>query len=293
MTIDFKALMSKVKETAPDMTKPQSGGGEYVPPAAGRVQMRFVGYVEIGKHAKTVKGVTKTQPRAVLTFELSGPKHPPKEDGTPQLISIEENVSLNEKANFFKLFTRLNYAGDATHIAELLGRAYLGTIYHRTYKGSDGKDRIAAELRAKGEAYSIEPPRFQHPVSGEYEVVPVAEAKSPLRCFLWDYADMAQWASIFIEGEYPARTNEAGEVTMKAKSKNILQNKIKLATNFNGSPVHQLLVAAGGKIDIPDVDSVSEEGAPEDDSPAEQQAPAQSVATPTGAEATDALNGIV
>lgn len=287
----IKALQQLAKTKGPDMTK-ATGGGDYTPPAAGPCQLRFVSYIEVGKQAKVFKGVTKVDSRALLVFEISGPNHPPMENGDPQRITIDEKLSMNEKANFYKLFGRMNYAQTATHVSELLGDAFLGVIHHRTYKDKQGKDRIAAELRPKGGAYEIMAPRFTHPVTGVTETVNVQPAKGPLRLFLWDFADAEQWASIFIEGQYEERKNEAGEVVAKARSKNVFQDKIKQAKNFTGSPIHALLVAAGQKIDIPEADSTDEVPDDDGDAPAQTNAPAQPKVL-TGTAATDALNDIV
>lgn len=297
MAIDFKALGAKAAAEGKDMTKAvQGGGGDYEPPAAGPARLRLISYIELGKQKGTFQGKPVVKDKVRLVFELSGPKHPAKvlDDGTklPHRITIEENLSLNEKANFFKLFTRMNYAGGATHMAQLVGDAYLGTVYHRTYKGRDGKDRIAAGLNNKADGYSIRPPRFEDPETGELRVVNVDPPISQLRCFLWDYADKEQWDSLFIDGEYPERKDDKGVVTAKAKSKNVLQHDVLRAVNFEGSPLHALLAAGGGTIDIPD----AEDGADAEPESADGSlAGATAPATPAkpASEAADPLAGVV
>lgn len=296
--VDFarlRELAAKAASTSPDMNQAQTGGGDYEPPAAGPTRLRFISYVEIGKQAGTYMGKPKTQDSVLLTFELSGPKHPAV-DGNPHRITVELNKSLNEKAHFYKLFRALNHAGKAKHIAELVGEAYKGTVVHRTYKGRDGKERISAELfdKAKG-IYTIGAPIYEvadeNGPTGEFKQMAVDPAISPLRLFLWDYADKEQWDSLFIEGEYPERKDDKGVVTAPAKSKNVLQNKVRLATNFKGSPIYACLAAAGGSLDIPDAEDGRDPDAPgaaHDDEPAQATTPA----TPTGEAATDALNSV-
>lgn len=254
MTIpDFKALGAKAASEGADMTKAKQGGGDYTPPAEGFTKLRFIGYIEVGKHESNYKGVPKTQDKVQLVFELSGPKHAPKVDDNgnkiPTRITIEENLSLNEKANFFKLFQRMNYAGTATHMVQLLGEAFLGTVFHDKWKGADGKERVTAVLRGPDGAYSIRPPRIDDPETGEPRPVAVDPVISPLRYFLWNYADKASWDSLFIDGEYPERKDEAGKVLAPAKSKNVLQNKIRSAKNYPGSPAAEL--TGGAPIDLP------------------------------------------
>lgn len=296
----IKGLASKAAETV-DMTKAQSGGGDFTPLAAGPARARFVGYVEKGKHSKTFKGVAKVREQASLFFEISGPKHPAREvDGVkyPNIIEIKEGKSLNEKARFFKLVQQLNYQGKAKHVAELLGDPYKCTVVHRTYKKTDGTEGVAVELydKVKG-SFTLEPPRYEivdpeNGPTGEYAALKVDEPLSPLKLFLWEHADMEQWASIFIEGEYPERKNDKGEVTAKAKSKNVLQNTIKAAANFQGSPIATLLAANGQSLDLPDSERPDLDDG-EDDDDAQAAPAAQQQATPTGAAADDALSGIV
>jgi hypothetical protein len=259
--VDFAAVAAKAAAEGQGQTVAKSGGGDYKPLAAGPCRLRLVGYIETGKHTKMWQGKLKTSPKVILLFEVSGPRHPPREfDGVkyPNIIAINENLSLSDKANFFKLFTRMNFAGDAQHMAQLLGRAFKGEIYHRTWKGADQKERIEAELR-NNDGYSIAPPRVEDPETGDYVQLNVAPALAPTRCFIWDYADKDQWDSVFIDGEWAAQVDAAGTVTKPAKSKNVYQAAIMSAENFQGSVIQQMLIANGARLDIPDVDNAEQE----------------------------------
>jgi hypothetical protein len=287
MTNKFQALGDKAVASGADQTQAKTGGGggDYNPPAAGPCRLRFVGYVEVGKQPHTFQGKTTFRDKVYLTFEISGPRHPPvvnSETGEtyPHRITIEENLSLSDKAHFYKLFMRMNYAGKARHMVQLLGEAFKGTVIHRKYaKRGEPKDDqtkwtgLAVELFDRASGYTIQPPRTEDPETGELVDLKVEPAKTPLKAFVWEHADMEQWGDIFIEGEYPERKNEKGEVTAPAKSKNVYQNAIKAAKNFEGSPIHQLLVAGGAKLDLPapgeDPDDVNNvpAGDPTDDIP--------------------------
>jgi hypothetical protein len=295
MSSKFAALAAQAASIK-DMTQAQTGGGDYTPPPAGPCTLRFFGYVEIGKHEKTYKGVPKVENTAILMFEVSGKNYPPTVvDGVshPVRVSIELNLSMNDKATFFKLFTRMNHEGKAKHITQLLGEGYKGRIVHREYTRKDGKKGTAVELKDDS-GFTIAPPYYDvidqetGQPTGEVKRMTIPAAISEEKCFIWDLADMDQWASIFIDGEYPERKNDKGEVTAPAKSKNVLQNRIKLAKNFQGSPIHVLLSATGQSIDIPDAESGRE---PE----AEAEAPAAQAKAPVleGAAADDALANIV
>lgn len=296
----------------PDQTKATTGGGgDYTPPAAGDCKLRFIAYVEIGKQEHNFQGVKSFKDKVLLVFELSGPNHPAKvlDDGTkvPQRITIEENRSLNTKAHFFKLFTRMNYAGKATHMAELLGEAFKGKIIHRKFpKRGEPKDDpskhtgIDAELFDKAaSSYTIQPPRFEvlneeGMGTGEFRVIPVDPPISEPKAFFWDYQpNLDQWNSLFIDGEYPERKNDKGEVIAPPKSKNVLQNRIKLANNFAASPIYVLLASHGKGLDIPDAESGRDEtmtSTPDGEDTKPVNAPA---VIPEGAAAVDALNDIV
>lgn len=312
--MDFKALGAAAAAAGADQTKVTTGGGgDYTPPAAGPASLRFVAYIEVGKQKKKVQGKEKIQNEVHLAFELSGRNHPPTvlDDGTkrPHIIWLKENLSLNEKARFKKLFARMNYKGEAQHLVQLLGEAFRGDVIHRTWKGADGKERTEAELYNKAEGtFTIRAPRS--PIldeetgedTGEFRVIKVDPPITPVKAFLWEHCDMDQWNSLFIDGEWPERKDDKGVVTAPAKSKNVLQNRIKLAVNFKGSPMYNLLATNGGSLDIPDAESgVEEDDGSTDDDTAAAAGVAASVgiakagataAAPKGAAADDALNGI-
>lgn len=280
--VDFAAIAAKAAAEGANQTVAKAGGGDYKPLAAGPCRLRFMGYMELGKRTYEYQGKQKTGYKVWLIFEVSGPKHPPREfDGVkyPNLIVVKENLSLSDKANFFKLFTRMNYAGKAQHMAQLLGEAFKGEIFHREWKGKDGKPRIDAELRNK-DGYSIAPPRVEDPETGDYVQLNVAEPLSSKRMLLWDYADKDQWDSLFIDGEYAAKLDDKGAVLYPAKSKNVYQAEAMKAENFEGSVLQQLLIANGASLDIPDVDNADDK---------EQEPSAKPAAT---APAKDPLDGI-
>ena len=305
--VDFTKLASAAAAAGLDQSVVKQGGADYVPPAAGPCRLRLVGYIELGKHKGEWQGKAKINTKVAITFEVSGPKHPPTvmDDGTkvPHLITINENMSQSDKARFFKLFRILNYAGDAQHIVGLLGRAYKGTIVHRKYKASNGEEHVAPELYDKeAGAWTIAPPKYEvvNPddheepgPTGEFRDLTVAPPLTPIKAFVWDLADMEQWASIFIEGEYPERKNDKGEVTAPAKSKNKYQNMIRSAVNFQGSPIYNLLAAGGHALDIPDAEHPEDTG---DDGLPDDAPPSKPAATTPGrskAAVADSLNGIV
>lgn len=239
-----------------DMNEAQKGGGDFVPPAEGLVRLRFVGYIELGKHDKEYKGKISQKEYVNLLFEASGPKHPPYEDGTPIMFSARMVKSQSEKAGFFKLFRRMNPTGTAKHIAELLGNAYIATVVHNTTGEGDQK-RTYANLTDKEGVWTIREPFIDNidAETGEATrvMIKIDEPKTPIRCFLWDYATKDMWDSIFIDGMYDELKDDNGKVIREAKSKNRFQNQIKAAHNWVGSPMQEMLFA-GGEADVPDAE---------------------------------------
>jgi len=247
--MDEKSMARWVRQVAlkgPDMTKPQPDSGDYTPPAEGTAQARFVGYYEMGKHPGEYEGRPRVYDEVKLVFELSGPNHQPRQlpDGTrvPHRITVNEKKSLGAKANFFKLFGMMNYAGKATHMAQLLGEAYLVEITHS--KSKDGK-RTYANLR-DANGYKVRGPGFDDPISGRVVAVDVAPLMTQPRLFLWDMADVEMWDSIYVEGEYEAKKDDKGNITQPARSKNVLQNYIKEAINWPEHPLSTFLATRHG-----------------------------------------------
>lgn len=251
--MDMSKLQNAINEAAEQTNMNEAetgGGGELRVPEAGLCRLRLITYIERGNHHdETYK---KDKDEVYLQFELSGPKHEPFEVSgkkIPFIISITENLSLNEKANFYKLFKRMNHTGEFTHMAQMLGKEFLGTVVLR--KSKDGK-KTYANLRDDG-GYTIRPPYVEDPETGETRKIEVQPALTPLKCFLWNYCDQEQWDSIFIDGRWDDQTDEAGNVVKEGRSKNIHQNRIKEAQNFPGSPAAELLFA-GGSADLPDAE---------------------------------------
>jgi hypothetical protein len=292
MSIDFKALGAKAASQGADQTKAVIGGGDYDPPAAGPGLARLVGYVEMGKQAGKFKGAPVVKDKVMLIFELTGKRHATADDQQPHRVTIVENYSLNEKANYFKLFQRMNYRQDAQHMVQLLGEGFKVEVIHDKWTGTDGKERTDITFKGAG-GYTVSPPRKEDEDSETGWVdVAVPPARSALRCFLWEQADLEQWGSLYIEGEYPERKNDKGEVTAPAKSKNVLQAKVMQAVNFKGSPIHTLLLTNGKGIDLPDVGEDDERDVGNDQGAASTPAPAAQSSGKTSP-SDDALGGIV
>ena len=253
--LNLADLIAQAAKTGPNMTETK-GGGDFTPPAAGLARARLVGYFETGKHKElNMQNKEVLRDKVDLVFELSGPNHPPRElpDGTkvPHRITVKETKSLNEKANFFKLFAAMNAAtgGTATHMVQMLGRAFLVEVFHK--KSKDGKATFANLKGPNG--YILRGTTVQDPITGAAVTVDVAPAITELKAFVWELASKPLWDSIYIPGEYEERKNDKGEVTQPAKSKNVLQERIKAAANF--AEIKDLVGATDADLGVPDAET--------------------------------------
>jgi hypothetical protein len=254
--LNLADLIAQAAKTGPDMTQTK-GGGDFAPPNAGVTRLRLVGYFETGKHKElNMQNKEVLRDKVDLVFELSGPNHPPRvtEDGTkiPHRITVKETKSLNEKANFYKLFAAMNAAhgGGATHMVQMLGKAFRSEVFHKQ-GGKDGKTTFANLKGPNG--YIIRPVTYQDEETGETKTVNVDPPITELKAFIWDLADKAMWDSIYIPGEYEARKNDKGEVTTPAKSKNVLQGRIKAAANF--AEIADRVGATAEELGVPDAET--------------------------------------
>jgi len=254
---DIQAAIAQAAAQGPNMAEGQKmGSGEFSQPAEGWGYCRLIKYIELGVHTEEFKGQPKKREKVYLAWELSGPQHPVKEDGTPHVIGFTETLSLVDKANFFKLFSRLNYDKTCTHFAQLLGKPFRCRVVHKVV-GEGDNQRKYANLRDDA-GYTIVPPFVEvfDEATGAVssKLVTVPEAKTPLQCFLWNFATKEMWDSIFIDGHWEAKTNDKGEEISPPKSKNYFQNRIKSADNFAGSVIAELLFA-GGTPDVPEAEA--------------------------------------
>lgn len=252
--VDIAKLQALAAEKGEDQTEVQSGGGgTFELPVEATGGARLISYIEIGKHSKQFgNDKPKEVEQVILEFELCGPKWPATNEETgrekPFIIRITENKSLNEKANFYRLFSRLKGEGDK-HFSQLVGRAFKVTVTHST-SGEGDEKRTYANLRTKADGYTIFPAYVdQQDDEGNVSrrAMKVREAITPLKIFLWEFADKEQWDSIFIDGMFGEKKDKDGNVIEgTGQSKNWIQARITSATNFKGSPIEGVIGGSDG-----------------------------------------------
>lgn len=267
-TFDLNAINSAIEaaaNTEPDMNESQGkGGGTFVPPAAGGCIVTLIGYIEKGIHhipaskVEPLKYPAKDEDQVDLIFEISGKGHEPKEiEGKlyPERITVTLKKSLNEKAWFYRIFKMFASAYPelgARHMAQFLGKHFISKIEHSVPK-KEG-DPIWANLKQKAAGYVFNAPCFTNPVDDVTTQIPAPSVYSAIRLFLWQQPSKDMWDSLYIEGMYEEKKDEkTGKVIYPARSKNVIQEKIKGAKNFVGSPIADIL-GSDELLTLPDTD---------------------------------------
>ncbi len=267
MTTDNLSIEELANLAAQTEDQTETTSSDYVRevPQAGPTVARFIEYVELGMHAqKAYKGKEKPDVDQVrLVFELNSPKHI-KEievDGgkktVANLMVLTLSKKLGEKASYKKLFNAMTYGREnKVHLAQCLGEAYIINIEHNVVKGTDGAPDITyANMYNEGKGWLIQAPRVQDPITEVITEVKVPEAINAKRIFLWNNPNHPTWDSLFIDGTRTVKDEKGVE---KEVSKNWLQEKIKSAKNYEGSPLHQLL---GGAVVPSQEEAISKEAA--------------------------------
>lgn len=239
---NYVAELEGIEDYGEDMTQASSGGGNWIPPEAGHGYARFVQYIELGNQPDSYDGKPKTVEKVRLAFELIGKKWPVNEEtGLRPLVGFNMAKSLSAKSHFFKMFSRMNYDGSAKHMAQLLGKPFKVEVTHNV-KGEGDKKRTYVNLR-NADGYTVAPAfkEITDEETMEVTMVPVTvpEPTHPVKVFLWNKPSKGQWDNIFIDGERDDGT-----------SKNWMQDMIRSAKNFAGSPIQQLLGVGGKEPDV-------------------------------------------
>ncbi len=223
---ELQALANAAAEQGPDMNEAQKGGGGARLLPEGYAFGRLVEYVELGQHAQEFQGKAKDPALEVqIGFALWGQGYQ-NEDGTPYIVRpYPFAISRNEKARAFLLFKSLNWKGTAKSFGQLLGETFLVKIVHEAKSKTDAT--LVSRIDLKGFLPPLDPVTRQ-PYS--IQDIPVSE----YRLFLWSHPTKAGWDSLFMDGKWD-----------DGRSKNIVQEKIMSALDFQGSPLQQLLFSSG------------------------------------------------
>ncbi|ANH51082.1 hypothetical protein FDH02_gp06 [Pseudomonas phage VSW-3] len=283
-TFDLNAIVNQAANESENLSEASKGGGGATPPNPGTCIATLVGYIELGLRLKKgYKGAAdKKMRKARFIFELSGGtnKHTVTEGENPVKIAKRINVNVwlpaagkkpSDKSGLYKLMSALNHAKDpAIKIpAQLLGKHVKVIVSVEEFTNEAGEVIKYGSIGTAQEGFRITPAQVDvvdedGTPTGEYRLIPAPEVVSAQRCFLWEYANKPMWDSLFIEGEYEAVEAADGKPARPAKSKNVIQEEIKTALDWIGSPM-QTILADGGELDtdaLTDSDVPFEGGTP-------------------------------
>lgn len=254
--MDLLAQAKAAADKLADQTEDKGGSYEYTPPVAGPCIARFVSYIEIGKHPQRAYQGKEKPPahEAILEFELLGKKHAREiefEDENGETVKktvypIHREVlaiKSGPKAGFFKLLSCMDYGRGNTHMAFMLGEAFLLNIVHNEVE-KDGNKRTYANIKDDSGWKVGAPVRVDE--EGETQVIKAPPANVEPRLLLWDAPTIEQWNSIHIPGTY---TKKDGDKEVEV-SKNWIQLKVQEALDWEGSGIQQIVAGIAG--DLPD-----------------------------------------
>lgn len=260
---NIKALQEAAKKDV-DFTQTTEGGSfERVLPEAGQGFLRLREYVELGIHPHGSQQYRKDRPLARFVFELCHTKHLQTvgegEDSKtfPHTMSITVPISNNESADYIKIFSLLNYSGLYTHPIEALNVPFRCEIV-LSDNGEEGDKKVTYANLWKGtpknKTWCIAPPVVDDPMEQTTKdisaMIPALHGgEETLKAFLWNHADKSQWDSLFIEGTKTVKDKETKKE--KEVSKNWIQEKIREAKNYPGSPVEQVVLSGDELADLP------------------------------------------
>lgn len=263
---NLDAIIEQAANESEDMSEASKGGGGATPPAAGTCIATLVGYIELGRRIKKgFKGAPdKKVRRARWIFELAGGTNPHtvNEEGTKfaKRITVhtwlpEPGKKASDKSGFFKLFSALNHAKDpgVKIPAQLLGKHVKVIVSQEEFTPEGGDPIKYGSIGNAQDGFRISPARVDlvddaGMPTGEFRVINAPEVISAQRCFLWEYATQQMWDSLFIDGEYEAVEAADGKPARPAKTKNVIQEEIKLALDWQGSKMQSIL-GDGGELD--------------------------------------------
>jgi len=263
-----QALASKAAETI-DQTLEQEYSNLF---DEGKTYVRFVEYVETGKQVGEFNGKKKTITPCRVGFQVLGiiTKKTPKgrieeyvddEGKTRDVAGIlrpyDLTISSSAKSNFMKLFKKMR-AGreEITHMAQMLGEAFKVDIC--TLKTTKGRE-YSSVRDADGE-WHVDPPVLEKEnedgdfvtVNLDSRIPQIVNEEEAVKLFIWEFPTKEAWDDLYIEGEYERKVKDADgkETGEKEKvSKNFIQETIKSAKNFEGSPLQLLLLDTDGSAD--------------------------------------------
>lgn len=274
MSFDLNAVISQAAAESVNLSEASKGGGA-TPPNAGTCIATVVGYVELGRRVKKgYKGAPDKKVRkGRFILELAGGTNPHTMSEGDNPVKIAKRINVNvwlpepgkqpsAKSGLYLFMSAVNYEKDpAIKIpAQLIGKHVKVIVSVEEFTNEAGEVIKYGSIGGAQDGFKISAPRIDLTdeagmPTGEFKVIPAPERVSDLRCFLWDYPSMEMWDSLFIDGEYEAKPAENGKAAVPAKSKNVIQEEVMQALDWEGSPMQTLLASKGIDLNVDDIAS--------------------------------------
>lgn len=249
--IDINAIAQTAAVEA-DLTKVQEFA-ERKPLAEGACRLRLKSYLELGMHKGSVS-FPKPREKFKVVFEVVSKKHLETDgEGKPmhREIAVFGNKGTSAKAGDRKLFNAMNASvGNIyTHFAEMIGKGFAAKITNSVpAKAGDAVYSNLDEGPRDASVYTFTPP-FKIDEEGDFELtedgakidIVMPELRGQPQLFLWEMDALSDeqivemWNDLYIEGEWEAKEAADGKAARPAKSKNVLQEKIMSAVDWEGS----------------------------------------------------------
>lgn len=242
--INWKEMADAAAEIEDQTEVPESSGFNNLPDEGVTVG-RLVEYIELGEQPqKPWKGQPKKPIDKVrITFELLTDKHirEIEVDGVTKKIANRISViipkALGDKAQYRKLFDAMRNNRDGIkNMAQMLGEAFKLKVVHNV-----SGEKTYANLKDDN-GWLVYPPTIDITdengiPTGKVKQIKVPETVGEERLFIWSMPNRQMWDSLFIDGSKEVKKD--GKVTVK--SNNWIQDMIKSAVNFEGSPLFDML----------------------------------------------------
>lgn len=237
-------------------------------PPEGATRLRCVKYIELGTHPRKESPKYGKKPpgkQLIIGFELSGPKHKPREfDGKLEPLTADlyfphiltENSGLTKFWNTMRaVYPSMRHPSQCVSSVPSKCAAFLSQVSHYAKQGEDKNDKskwTGWGIRGANGYVLTKPERLDE----DDNPVPVA-VEAPLSkpmVFMWetprisDNMLLAMWDSLYIDGSFTF-TKDGKETTV---SRNKYQDKIRSALDFKGSRLETLLKQREGTaIELP------------------------------------------
>ena len=196
---------------------------------------RLVGVIVLGKQPGAFNNQPKYRNEIRLVYELYAKQWPTNEQGLPPLKSETLTYSMSDRARMRQRWSSMDPEGRTHNLFQLLLKPFLITLKEK--KSGKGHTYVQVD--------SVEEAAYQNPATGAIDDFrdgnkqgnKVPGPAHNIMAFNYDSPSIEQWNSLFIPGKRD-----------DGSSLNSVQNAVRTAIRFDGSPMAQILTEMGRDI---------------------------------------------